>query len=85
MMTDPSPDVFIARILGPDGRPVGVGALVSEAARGDLRARGERGARTGPQAAKIAGRTGDAGLPAGPGAGARPLTATVDAVAAAAT
>src|SRR5712691_3641624 len=29
-MAEPSPDTFIARILGPDGRPVGVGALVTE-------------------------------------------------------
>ena len=29
-MTDPSPGTFIARILGPGGRPVGVGALVTE-------------------------------------------------------
>src|SRR5689334_11130151 len=30
MMTDPSPDGFIARILGPDGKPAGVGTLVTE-------------------------------------------------------
>ena len=30
MVPDSSPDTFIARILGPDGRPVGVGALVTE-------------------------------------------------------
>ena len=29
-MPDPPPDAFIARILGPDRRPVGVGALVTE-------------------------------------------------------
>jgi V8-like Glu-specific endopeptidase len=29
-MRDPSPDAFIVRILGPDGRPAGVGTLVTE-------------------------------------------------------
>jgi len=29
-VTDPSPGTFIARILGPGGRPVGLGALVTE-------------------------------------------------------
>jgi hypothetical protein len=29
-MPDPAPDTFIVRILGPVGRPVGVGALVGE-------------------------------------------------------
>src|SRR4051812_58393 len=29
-MTDPSPDGFIARILGPNGRAAGAGALVTE-------------------------------------------------------
>ncbi|MGD0243387.1 MAG: serine protease, partial [Streptosporangiaceae bacterium] len=29
-MTDPSPGAFIARILGPGGRPAGAGALVTE-------------------------------------------------------
>src|SRR5713226_8778652 len=29
-MAEPSPDTFIVRILGPDGRAVGVGALVAE-------------------------------------------------------
>ena len=53
MMTDPSPDAFIARILGPDGRPVGVGALVSEAARGDVRSCGECGTRARPRDARV--------------------------------
>jgi hypothetical protein len=29
-VTDPSPGAFIARILGPGGRPAGAGALLAE-------------------------------------------------------